>query len=201
MTQTLQSKKVAHRYVLALYRALDLDQKSLEKIYLFSKEMDAFFSQKEFASKINHLAHLYPERIKAMIEVSLKHAKISIKALDHFLDLLVVRKRLTLLPDIFNAYIDLYREAKNIDHAIFGYANNKFISKFTTSLINWKNKFEKTIKTTLETQLTKELEFEFAEDNNILAGLKIQIGSQMVDMTLSNQLKKLETAMKEVSNG
>lgn len=46
------------------------------------------------------------------------------------------------MPNKNTFLIKSKNENKNIDHAIFGYANNKFICKFTTSLINWKNKFE-----------------------------------------------------------
>ncbi len=46
------------------------------------------------------------------------------------------------LPNKNNFLIKSKNENKNIDYAIFGYSNEKFICKFTTSLIDWKNKFE-----------------------------------------------------------
>jgi len=70
-----------------------------------------------------------------------------------------------------------------------------------TSAFKLDTKLKLEIKTHLEAQMKKVIEFDFSEDASVLAGLKIQIGSKLIDMTLSNQIKKLELAMKEVSNG
>ena len=46
------------------------------------------------------------------------------------------------LPRKNNFFIKSKNENTNIDYAQFGFEQSKFIVKFTTSLIDWKNKFE-----------------------------------------------------------
>ena len=46
------------------------------------------------------------------------------------------------LPKKNNFFIKSKNENSNIDFATFGYFHRNYVCKFTTSLIDWKNKFE-----------------------------------------------------------
>ena len=69
------------------------------------------------------------------------------------------------------------------------------------TLISSKNLTEQELKD-LNNELTKtigsQITFDFKVDENLIGGLKFQIGSLMIDTSIRNRLKKYEQIMLEV---
>jgi len=189
VSRNLQSKKVAIRYAVALYRALVSDTKSLEKIYFFSKEVCQVFSVKKMRIDLNQIVRTNPKSVIDLMKSCLREANIKTRAFDHFLEMLLDRKRMDILPEILFAFIEEYQAKHDIEVVT------------VTSALKLDSKMKTYVKNYLEKHLQKMIEFDFDEDPSVIAGLRIQMGSKMIDMTLSNHLKKLEMTMKEASNG
>ena len=51
----------------------------------------------------------------------------------------------------------------------------------------------------LSSYLNKDAELTFEVDSSLIGGLKIQVGSQMIDSSIKNQLNLLKAKMKEVA--
>ena len=107
------------------------------------------------------------------------------KNLKNFFLLLIEKRRIFYVKKIFNSFLNLIIKKRG---------------EINASLISSKQLSETELdKITLELSnvLGSKLKFDFKVDKNLIGGLKIQLGSFMIDTSIKNKLKKYERQMME----
>ena len=102
------------------------------------------------------------------------------KSFLEFLDLLVNKNRINILPDISNAYNDLADAAQGIVHVQ------------VRSFLPLSDKEKGQLQKKLESITGKTVIMDHATDSSLLGGVSLRIGDSVVDGTVSNRLKELE---------
>ena len=105
--------------------------------------------------------------------------------LKNFLLLLIKKSRLFYLQKIIDSFFKLLSKDKNeIDASLTS------AKKLDDNEIN-------NINTELSQVLKSTIKFKYKVDESLIGGLKIQLGSLMIDTSIKNKLKKYEKAMME----
>ena len=178
------SSETANRYALALYelaeenselQVVERDAKELLVIYNTSDDLKNFLMNPT-QSQSNQLEVLN----KITNEMNLS------KLVKNFLSILITKRRIFFLNNIFLNFLSLVSKKKG---------------ELKASLISSKNLTNEEIKN-LNTELSKVMEtsvsLNYKVDETLIGGLKMQIGSLMVDTSLKNKLKKYEQIMLEI---
>jgi F-type H+-transporting ATPase subunit delta len=178
------SSETANRYALALYelaeenselQVVEKDVKELLVIYKTSDDLKNFLLNPT-QSQSNQLDVLS----KITNEMNLS------KVVKNFLSILITKRRIFFLNNIFLNFLSLVSKKKG---------------ELKASLISSKNLTNEEIKN-LNTELSKVMEtsvsLNYKVDETLIGGLKMQIGSLMVDTSLKNKLKKYEQIMLEI---
>jgi F-type H+-transporting ATPase subunit delta len=107
------------------------------------------------------------------------------KLITNFLNVLVIKRRIFFINKIFLSFLSL---------------TSKKRGELKASLISSKNltseeleSLNKELSRTMGTSIT----FDYKVDEELIGGLKIQIGSLMIDTSIKNKLKKYEQTMLE----
>jgi F-type H+-transporting ATPase subunit delta len=108
------------------------------------------------------------------------------KIIHNFLSILVSKRRIFYLNTIFLNFLSLASKKRG---------------ELKASLISSKNLSNEELKN-LNTELSQAIgtivAFDYKVDETLIGGLKMQIGSLMVDTSIKNKLKKYEQIMLEV---
>jgi F-type H+-transporting ATPase subunit delta len=175
------SSDTANRYALALHE-LASENSELEKV-----EKD-----------VNELLNIYntSEELKNFIKNPTQSQKIQIEVLNkistqmnfskiikNFLSVLVIKRRIFFISKVFLNFLSLA---------------SKLRGELKASLVSSKNltseelkSLNKDLSQTMGTAIT----FDYKVDENLIGGLKIQVGSLMIDTSIKNKLKKYEQIM------
>jgi len=108
------------------------------------------------------------------------------KTLKNFLGFVTIKNRLFFLGKIIESFLNLTSNNR-------GELKAKLISSKKLSLEE-----QKKIQIELSQDFKSQLNIHYEHDPSLLAGLIIQVGSVMVDTSIKNKLKKLESSMIEV---
>ena len=103
----------------------------------------------------------------------------------NFLSLLVVKRRIFFLEKVIKSFLNLAMKRK-------GKISGKLISSKKLS-----NEEVKNISKELSDSINSQITFDYELDESLIGGLKIQIGSLMIDSSIKNKLKKYEQLMLE----
>ena len=109
------------------------------------------------------------------------------KLTENFIGLIIKKNRVHYILEMISAFNNLLSELKGIKSANITSAyelSDEEVSKIKMKL---KDKFNSDFKINLLT------------DSSLIGGLKIQVGSQMIDSSIKNQLNLLKAKMKEVA--
>ena len=177
------SSETANRYALALYElavenselpVVEKDINELLLIYKTNEELKNFIKNPT-QSQSSQLIVLN----KISIEMSLS------KIVKNFLSILVAKRRIFFLNTIFKNFLLLASKKRG---------------ELKASLISSKSLADDELKN-LNSEISKVLgtviNFDYKVDENLIGGLKMQIGSLMVDTSIKNKLKKYEQIMLE----
>ena len=177
------SSETANRYSLALYElaeenselsVVENELNEILKVYNANEELKNFITNPT-QSQSNQLLVLN----KIAVEMNLS------KILKNFLSILVIKRRIFFLNTIFKNFLSLTTKKRG---------------ELKASLISSKNLTNEELKS-LNSEISKELgaiiALDFKVDENLIGGLKMQIGSLMVDTSIKNKLKKYEQIMLE----
>jgi F-type H+-transporting ATPase subunit delta len=177
------SSETANRYSLALYELakenselsiVENDINEILKVYNANEELKNFITNPT-QSQSNQLLVLN----KIAVEMNLS------KIVKNFLSILVIKRRIFFLNTIFKNFLSL---------------TSKKRGELNVSLISSKNLTNDELKS-LNSEISKVLgaviALDFKIDENLIGGLKMQIGSLMVDTSIKNKLKKYEQIMLE----
>jgi F-type H+-transporting ATPase subunit delta len=104
----------------------------------------------------------------------------------NFLCLLVQKKRLALLPQIIEKIFARHNKALGILPTIVTSAHKLSAAQITK------------IKDALTDKFNKKIQLRTIVDPSVLGGLKIMVGSSLMDATLSAQLQQLQLTLNEV---
>jgi len=178
------SSETSDRYALALFglakenselEAVEKNVRNLNMVYENNKDLENFVTNptrsfEEHFQVINKLKEL------------MNFSSIFVK----FLSILVVKRRIFFLKKILISYLKLNLKNK-------GELNATLISSKKLSPEELKNLSEELSKT-----LNSNVSLNYSVDENLIGGLKIQIGSLMIDTSIRNSLKKYENSMLEI---
>ena len=109
------------------------------------------------------------------------------KLAKNFIGVIINKNRINYLMDIINSFEKLMSGLKGEMSAII------------TSAKVLKEEELKHIKDKLKDKFNSEFNINTIVDETLIGGLKIQVGSQMIDSSIKNQLQTLKEKMKEVA--
>ena len=177
------SSETAHRYALALYelaednselQAVEKDINELSGIYNTNEELKNFIKDPT-QSQSSQLAVL--NQISAEMNLS--------KIVKNFLSILVTKRRIFFMNTIFKIFLLLVSKKKG---------------ELKASLISSKrltNEELKNLNSEISQVLGSVITFDYKVDETLIGGLKMQLGSLMIDTSIKSKLKKYEQIMLE----
>ena len=178
------SNETSERYALALFELanekseLEVIEKNISLIIEICKSNSDFYNflknptnQLEFQSKV-------------FFEIS-KIMKLN-KNFSNFLQLIINKRRIFFLDKILDKFIKLSSKRKGkIDATLI---SSKDLSH------DERNKISQEISKAIKSKI----EFTFKTDKSLISGIKIQVGSLLIDTSLSNKLKRIKQSMTEI---
>ena len=108
------------------------------------------------------------------------------KIIQNFLGVLVTKRRIFFIKKIFLNFLSLVSKQKGELKALL-VSSKKLTSEELESL-------SKDLSNTIGSPIT----FDYEVNENLIGGLKMQIGSLMIDTSIKNKLKKYEQTMLEI---
>ena len=178
------STETANRYALALFelanenselKIVEKNIRDLLQIYNSSSDLKNFIKNPT-QSQFNQL--------KVIQELSSK-MNLS-KVVNNFLSILVTKRRIFFLNNIFQNFLILVSKKRGELKASL--VSSKNLSD--DELQNLNKELSQTIGTSIK--------FDYKVDESLIGGLQTQIGSLMVDTSIKNKLRKYEQIMLEV---
>ena len=109
------------------------------------------------------------------------------KLTENFIGLIIKKNRVHYILEMISAFNNLLSELKGIKSANITSAHK--LSDEEVSKIKMK----------LKEKFNSEFNINLLTDTSLIGGLKIQVGSQMIDSSIKNQLNLLKAKMKEVA--
>ena len=177
------SSETSDRYALALYE-IGKENNDLEKL---SKNLtlvkSLYDTNTDFVSFVKNPTYLKNQQNEMVNSLSdLMKFDLTLK---NFLLLLIKKSRLFYLRKIIDSFFKLLSKDKNeIDASLTS------AKKLDDNEIN-------NINTELSQVLKSTIKFKYKVDESLIGGLKIQLGSLMIDTSIKNKLKKYEKTMME----
>ena len=177
------SEIATKRYALALFE-LGQENSELNKIKIESKNLQNLIKKSsEFMSLVKDPTYKRNEQLEAIKLVS-EEFKFT-KTFSKFLSFLCFKRRLFYLENILNNFLQLISKSK-------GEIEAKLSSSKELSQVEIEN-----IQKQLSENFTSKIKLDYKYDPTLIGGLIIQVGSIMVDTSIKNRLKQLETSMLE----
>jgi F-type H+-transporting ATPase subunit delta len=109
------------------------------------------------------------------------------KLSENFIGLIIKKNRVHYILEMIRAFDDLLSELKGIKSANI------------TSAYELSDEEVSKIKMKLKDKFNSDFNINLLKDSSLIGGLKIQVGSQMIDSSIKNQLNLLKAKMKEVA--
>ena len=177
------SNETSERYALALFELANekSELENIEKNILFLLEICKKLRVQRFFKNPTNQLEL---QSKVFIEIS-KIMKLN-KSFSNFLQLIINKRRIFFLEKILDKFIKISSNSKGkIDATLI---SSKDLSQDERNKIS--QEISKAIKSNIE--------FTFKTDKSLISGIKIQVGSLLIDTSLRNKLKRLKLSMMEI---
>ena len=178
------STETANRYALALFELanenseLDVVEKNIQDL------LQIYNSSSDLKNFIKNPTQSQFNQLKVIQELS---SKMSLsKVVNNFLSILVTKRRIFFLNNIFQNFLILVSKKRGELKASL--VSSKNLSD--DELQNLNKELSQTIGTSIK--------FDYKVDESLIGGLQMQIGSLMVDTSIKNKLRKYEQIMLEV---
>ena len=177
------SNETSERYALALFELANenLEVEVIEKNILFLQETCK--NNIEFINFIKNPTYKQDVQSKIFTEIS-KIMNFN-KTLDNFLQLIINKRRIYFLDRILEKFVKLSSKRKGKIEATL--ISSKDLSQEEKNSIN--SEISKAVKSNLD--------FSYKTDKNLISGVKIQVGSLLIDTSVSNKLKRIKQSMIE----
>ena len=182
-TEKSFSSETSERYARALYE-IGKESNELEKIEVDMKNFKSLFdSNNEIKNFIQNPTHLIDIQNKVLNILS---EKLSFsKNLKNFFLLLIKKRRIFFVKKITDSFFKLC--LKNRGEIKASLISSKELSS---------NELEN-ISKELSSSMGSTIKFDYKVDQSLIGGLKLQLGSFMIDTSIKNKLKKYEQRMLE----
>jgi F-type H+-transporting ATPase subunit delta len=178
------STETANRYALALFELanenseLDIVEKNIQDL------LQIYNSSSDLKNFIKNPTQSQFNQLKVIQELSSKMNLL--KVVNNFLSILVIKRRIFFLNNIFQNFLILVSKKR-------GELKASLVSSKNLSDDELQN-LNKELSQTIGTSIT----FDYKVDESLIGGLQMQIGSLMVDTSIKNKLRKYEQIMLEV---
>jgi len=177
------STETSERYARALFELVS-ESSELELVEKNIKELlRVYDSNKELEHFIKNPTHSFTDQLNIINKLS-KIMNFS-QILNNFLSILVTKRRIFFLKKIIKSFLKLSAKKRG---------------ELSASLVSSKNLSEeelKNISSELSKSIGSSIGFEHKVDKDLIGGLKMQLGSLMIDTSIKNKLKKYEQLMLE----
>ena len=177
------STETSERYALALFEVAS-EKSELDKIESSLKEfLNVYKSSPEFISFIKNPTQSNKNQLE-VINIISKKLNFT-KNLKNFLSLLVEKRRIFYVKKIIENFLKLCSHKRG---------------EVKASLVSSKNlSTEEKNKISLQfsQSIGSKIKFDYSVDESLIGGVKIQLGSLMVDTSIKNKLKQYEQLMIE----
>ncbi len=182
-SKSVFSEIATGRYALALFE-LGKENYELNRMEIESKSLqDLFKKSPEFTSFVKDPTYKRNEQLEA-IKVISNRFKFT-NTFSKFLCFLCFKRRLFFLEKILNRFLQLLSKSR-------GEIKAKLSSSKELSQDELEN-----IQKELSENFTSKIILDYKYDPTLVGGLIIQVGSIMIDVSIKNRLKQLETSMLE----
>ena len=177
------STETSERYASALYE-LASEKSEIKNI---EKDVNAMFSIYNSSEDIRTFIQNPTKSIDLQIQMINKISEILefSKTFKNFLSVLIIKRRIFFIGKIIKNFIKLTTKKKGILEASL--ISSKELSK--EEIKNISEELSKSIGSTVN--------FDYQVDKSLIGGLKVQLGSLMIDSSIKNKLKKYEQLMLE----
>ena len=177
------SSETANRYALALYEIAN-EKSELESVEKNVKELlDVYKTSDDLQNFIKNPTQSQSIQLEILNKISIQMSlSIIIK---NFLSILVTKRRIFFLNTIFLNFLSLVSKKKGE------------LKDFLISSKKLTNEELKNLSTALSQTVENPVTFNYEVDETLIGGLKMQIGSLMIDTSIKNKLKKYEQIMLE----
>ena len=177
------SSETANRYALALYEIAN-EKSELESVEKNVKELlDVYKTSDDLQNFIKNPTQSQSIQLEILNKISIQMSlSIIIK---NFLSILVTKRRIFFLNTIFLNFLSLVSKKKGE------------LKAFLISAKKLTNEELKNLSTALSQTVENPVTFNYEVDEPLIGGLKMQIGSLMIDTSIKNKLKKYEQIMLE----
>ena len=177
------SSETANRYALALYE-LAKENSEIEAVEKDIRELLAAYNNSEdLKNFIKNPTQSQSSQLEILNKI-LAQMSLS-KIIKNFLSILVTKRRFFFLNTIILNFLSLISKKRG---------------ELKASLISSKdltNEELKSLNTDLSQSIGTSVTFNYKVDETLIGGLKVQIGSLMIDTSIKNKLKKYEQIMLE----
>jgi F-type H+-transporting ATPase subunit delta len=182
-TNTSFSTEASERYARALYE-VGQDSSDLEKIEIDIKKFKSLYDNNiEIKNFIHNPTHVIEIQNKTLNIVS-EQLGFS-KNLRNFFLLLIRKRRIFFIKKIIDSFLRLCLKNR-------GEIKASLISSKELSPEELEN-----ISKELSSSMGSTIKFDYKVDDGLIGGLKLQLGSFMIDTSIKNKLKKYEQRMLE----
>ena len=177
------SNETSERYALALFELAN-ENSELDKIEQnIIQLLNICLHNKEFNNFLKNPTYQVEVQKEVFKKIS-KYMKFE-KTFENFLNLIISKRRVYFLDKILERFIKLSSNKKGKVDAVL--ISSKDLTKTELNSIN--DEISKTIKS--------KVDFLFKKDENLISGIKIQLGSLLIDTSISNKLKRIKNVMLE----
>jgi F-type H+-transporting ATPase subunit delta len=178
------SSETANRYALALYE-LAIEKSEMEIVEKNVNELlNAYNTSEDLKNFIKNPTHSQSKQLEVLNKISdnLNFSKI----MRNFLGVLVIKRRIFFIDKIFINFLSLASKQRG---------------ELKASLISSKNLTSEELESLnkdLSQTMGAPIAFDYKVDESLIGGLKMQIGSLMIDTSIKNKLKKYKQTMLEI---
>ncbi len=177
------STETSERYSRALFEVVK-ESKEIEKTEIDVKKFQLLLKNSEELKNFIHNPTLSSENQNTAISLLSEKLNFS-KNLKNFFFLLIKKRRIFFTSKILDSFLRLCLKKRG---------------EIKASLISSKELSEnelETIRKDLSLSMGSTIMFDYRIDKSLIGGLKLQLGSFMIDTSIKNKLKKLEERMLE----
>ena len=177
------SNETSERYALALFELASENSEVEDVEKNISYLLKTCDNNLEFNNFLKNPTNKLEVQSKVFAEIS-KIMRFN-KTLSNFLQLIINKRRIYFLDKILKKFIKLCSFKKGKIEAIL--ISSKELSQVERNKIN--EEISNTIKSNVD--------FAFKTDKSLVSGIKIQVGSLLIDTSVSNKLRRIKQSMIE----
>lgn len=177
----MPESRVAIRYARALFRTSE-EAGNTEIVQRELQDIQSLIEESEPLSAFLDRVTLSSSNQDAVVTALFKNR--ASESVTRFIRFLVNRRRLPILPDVCEAYDNLYRESRNI------------LIAHITSAFSLRDDQIETIKRKMHERYSKHIECTVNTDTALLGGFVIRVLDQVHDLSICGKLEGLRRSMR-----